>query len=184
MTYSCGPTVTALSSPGCTPASVSKVTPALAARSPVFIRYSRMVEAPAPAPVPANHMSEPGCVQLTTPMPEASDCSASKPSAIWPVAATAVPPKLVAVGAVTTVSVPGADTVAVWAAAAGMVDFPAGVAVPGWPGAGRGPRSAPPFRVSSRRRCYRLWRPRTAQAWRSSRCARCPRPARAAGKSG
>src|ERR1700749_1291697 len=59
-------------------------------------------------------MSELGWVQLTTPMPAASACSASKPSAIWPVAATAVPlcPEVpVAAGAVTVVSALTADTV-------------------------------------------------------------------------
>src|SRR5260370_32251924 len=61
-----------------------------------------------------NHMSELGWVQLTMPMPAASACSASKPSAIWPVAATAVPlcPEVpFAAGAVTVVSVLTADTV-------------------------------------------------------------------------
>src|SRR5580700_3251067 len=59
-------------------------------------------------------MSELGWVQLTMPMPAASACSASKPSAIWPDAATAVPPcpeVPVAAGAVTVVSVLTADTV-------------------------------------------------------------------------
>src|SRR5690348_7132318 len=53
-------------------------------------------------------MSAPGWVQLTSPVPEASDCSASNPSAIRPVAATAVPPPP---GAVTVVTAPVADTV-------------------------------------------------------------------------
>src|ERR1700749_4778866 len=53
-------------------------------------------------------MSEPGCVQLTSPVPDESDCSASNPSAILPVAATAVPPSP---GAVTVVTTPGVDTV-------------------------------------------------------------------------
>src|SRR3981189_250574 len=53
-------------------------------------------------------MSEPGCVQLTSPVPDESDCSASNPSAILPVAATAVPPSP---GAVTVVTEPGVDTV-------------------------------------------------------------------------
>ncbi len=47
-------------------------------------------------------------MQLTSPVPDASDCSASNPSAIWPVAATAVPPPP---GAVTVATAPGADTV-------------------------------------------------------------------------
>ena len=51
-----------------------------------------MSGAPAVAPVPTNHMSELGWVQLKVPIPEAVACSASKPSAIWPLAATAVPP--------------------------------------------------------------------------------------------
>src|ERR1700728_4015660 len=53
-------------------------------------------------------MSEPGWVQLTSPVPDASDCSASNPSAILPVAATAVPPSP---GVVTVVTAPGVDTV-------------------------------------------------------------------------
>src|SRR5690348_3111351 len=53
-------------------------------------------------------MSEPGWVQLTRPMPDASDCSASRPSAIWPVAATVEPPVPISVSSAT---VPGADTV-------------------------------------------------------------------------
>ena len=47
--------------------------------------------APSDWPVPANHMSDPGWLQLTSPVPDASDCSASNPSAIRPVAATAAP---------------------------------------------------------------------------------------------
>src|SRR5215469_3797707 len=73
-----------------------------------------MLDAPVPAPLPTNHMSELGWVQLTRPMPVASACSASKPSAIWPVAATAVPlcPAVpFAAGAVTVVSALTADTV-------------------------------------------------------------------------
>ncbi len=67
------------------------VTFTLAATFPVFIRYSRVCVAPSDCPAPANHMSDPGCVQLTSPVPDASDCSASNPSAIRPVAATAAP---------------------------------------------------------------------------------------------
>ena len=93
----------------------------LAARSPVFIRYSRTSAAPAPVPVPTNHMSELGCVQLTGPMPEEVACSASKPSAICPVAASAVPPKLSACGAATVACVPGTDTVTGGAACAVLV---------------------------------------------------------------
>src|SRR5215468_2483172 len=97
--------------PDCRPASVRMATLTLAGRSPVFIRYSRTRGAPSSVPVPTNHMSEPGCVQATTPMPAASDCSASKPAAIGPVAATTVPPSPAAAGAVTVTSAPGADTV-------------------------------------------------------------------------
>src|SRR5580693_5069764 len=81
----------ALFSPFCWPVSVRMVTSTLAATFPVFIRYSRVCAAPSDCPVPANHMSEPGWVQLTSPVPDASDCSASNPSAIRPDAATAVP---------------------------------------------------------------------------------------------
>src|SRR5215469_121664 len=73
-----------------------------------------MLDAPVPAPLPTNHMSELGWVQPTRPMPVASACSASKPSAIWPVAATAVPlcPAVpFAAGAVTVVSAFTVDTV-------------------------------------------------------------------------
>src|SRR5262249_11524130 len=82
-----------------------------AGRSPVFIRYSRTLGAPSSVPVPTNHMSEPGCVQATTPMPAVFDCSASKPAAIGPVAASAVPPNPAAAGAVTVTSAPGAAAV-------------------------------------------------------------------------
>ena len=84
-----GATVMALLSPFCWPVSVRMVTSTLAATFPVFIRYSQICVAPSDCPVPTNHMSDPGCVQLTSPVPDASDCSASNPSAIWPVAATA-----------------------------------------------------------------------------------------------
>src|SRR6516164_1787277 len=107
----CGATVMPVLRPDCRPASVRMATVTLAGRSPVFIRYSRTRGAPPSVPVPTNHMSEPGCVQATTPMPEVSDCSASKPAAIGPVAATAVPPSPAAAGAVTVISAPGADTV-------------------------------------------------------------------------
>src|SRR5947209_5788349 len=53
-------------------------------------------------------MSAPGWVQRTRPMPDASACSASRPSAIWPVAATVEPP---VPGAASSATVPGADTV-------------------------------------------------------------------------
>src|SRR5215472_13978984 len=86
----CGATVMPVARPDCRPASVRIPTLTLAGRSPVFIRYSRTCGAPASVPVPTNHMSEPGCVQATTPMPAASDCSASKPAAIEPVAAPGV----------------------------------------------------------------------------------------------
>src|ERR1700761_5737701 len=51
-------------------------------------------------------MSEPGWAQLTRPVPVASDCSASKPSAMVPLAATAVPP----LAACTVATVPGTVT--------------------------------------------------------------------------
>src|SRR5215831_8422319 len=107
----CGATVMPVAWPACRPASVRMATLTLAGRSPVFIRYSRTCGAPSSVPVPTNHMSEPGCVQATTPVPEASDCSASKPAALWPVVATAVPPSPAAAGAGTITSAPGADTV-------------------------------------------------------------------------
>ncbi len=47
-------------------------------------------------------------MQLTSPVPDASACSASNPSAIWPVADTAVPPLP---AAVTVATAPGVDTV-------------------------------------------------------------------------
>src|SRR5258708_1700941 len=74
-------------------------------------------------------MSEPGWVQLTSPVPAASDCSASNPSAILPVAATAVPPPP---GAVTAATAPGVDTVTgcvpLVFPAAGVAVFAAGAA--------------------------------------------------------
>src|SRR5258708_35944243 len=83
-------------------------------------------------------MSEPGWVQLTTPVPDASDCSASNPSAILPVAATAVPPPP---GAVTAATAPGVDTVTgcvpLVFPAAGVAVFAAGA------GRGRPRRGAP-----------------------------------------
>src|SRR6516164_3846010 len=114
----CGATVMPVLRPDCRPASVRMATLTLAGRSPVFIRYSRTCGAPSSVPVPTNHMSEPGCVQATTPVPKASNCSASKPAAIGPVAATAVPPSPAAAGAVTVTSAPGVDTVTGGAAAA------------------------------------------------------------------
>src|ERR1700722_20779294 len=51
-------------------------------------------------------MSEPGWVQLTRPVPDASDCSASNPSAISPVAVTATASPVV----FTVAGLPGADT--------------------------------------------------------------------------
>src|SRR6185437_5203312 len=126
----------ALPSPLCTPASVRMLRFTLAARSPVFVRYSRMSGAPAPAPVPTNHISELGWAQLTVPIPAAVACSASKPSAIWPVATTTVPDKLAAAGAVTVAGVPGLATVTGWAGSAPRADgfedgdgLPAGVDV-------------------------------------------------------
>ncbi len=72
-------------------------------------------------------MSEPGWVQLTSPVPDASDCSASNPSAIWPVAATAVPPPP---GAATVVTAPGADTVTGGVAFASADGLPPDEALP------------------------------------------------------
>jgi hypothetical protein len=69
-------------------------------------------------------MSDPGCVQLTRPVPDASACSASNPSAIRPVAATAAPPPP---GAVTVATVPGAVTVTGRGAFAGADDLPLAV---------------------------------------------------------
>src|SRR3984957_15426921 len=82
------------------------VTSTLASAVPEFIRYSQT----SGSPEPTNHMSELGCEQVTRPMPDESACSASKPSAIWPVADTAVPPPLPP-GAVTVVAAPGTETV-------------------------------------------------------------------------
>ena len=56
-------------------------------------------------------MSELGCEQLTRPMPDESACSASNPSAIWPLADTALPPPLAPPGAVTVVGAAGTLTV-------------------------------------------------------------------------
>src|ERR1700677_1813545 len=106
MTWS-GATVVALASPFCWPVSVRMLTLTLAARAPVFIRYSRT----SGAPEPTNHMSELGCEQLTRPMPDEVACSASNPSAIRPVTASAVPAASPADGAVTVVAVPGSETV-------------------------------------------------------------------------
>src|SRR6185437_8746746 len=124
----------ALFRPFCWPVSVRMVTSALAVRFPVFMRYSQTWEAPSDCPVPTNHMSEPGCVQVTTPVPDASVCSASNPSAIWPFAATSAPPPP---GTVTDVTVPGAVTVTglasvafVVAAVFGAATIPLNVAVP------------------------------------------------------
>src|SRR5450756_84021 len=88
-----------------------------------------MSGAPSDAPVPTNHMSDPECVQLTRPMPAEFTCSASNPSAIWPVAATAAPPAPLAPaspGTLTVVTVPGTDTVTGCAAVApSAADAPA-----------------------------------------------------------
>ena len=54
-------------------------------------------------------MSELGCEQLTRPMPAGVACSASNPSAIWPVTASAVPAASPADGALTVVAVPGSE---------------------------------------------------------------------------
>src|SRR5580700_1388483 len=97
----------ALASPLCWPVSVRMFTLTLAAKAPVFIRYSWTSGAPAPT----NHMSELGCEQLTRPMPAEVACSASNPSAIWPFTANAVPAAAPADGAVTVVAAPGSETV-------------------------------------------------------------------------
>src|SRR3984957_5428709 len=83
------------------------VTSTLASAVPEFVRYSRT----SGAPEPTNHMSELGCEQLTRPMPAEVACSAPNPSAIRPVAATAVPAASPAEGAVTTVAAPGSEKV-------------------------------------------------------------------------
>src|ERR1700729_718822 len=76
-------------------------------------------------------MSEPGWVQLTPPVPDASDCSASKPSAIRPDAATAVPSPP---DTLTVDTVPSAGTdapvVVFLPALAGADGLPDGEAVP------------------------------------------------------
>ncbi len=79
----------------------------LAAAVPEFVRYSHT----SGSPEPTNHMSELGCEQLTRPMPDESACSASNPSAIFPVADTDVGRRRPRRGAVTVVAVPGAETV-------------------------------------------------------------------------
>ncbi len=56
-------------------------------------------------------MSELGCEQLTRPIPAEVACSASNPSAIWPVTANAVPAASPSAGAVTVVAAPGSETV-------------------------------------------------------------------------
>src|SRR6202034_3039775 len=83
------------------------VTSTLASAVPEFVRYSQT----SGSPEPTNHMSELGGEQLTRPMPDESACSASKPSAIWPIADTAVPPPSFPPGAVTVVAAPGTETV-------------------------------------------------------------------------
>src|ERR1700677_3648111 len=93
------------------------VTSTLASAVPEFVRYSQT----SGSPEPTNHMSELGCEQLTRPMPDESACSASKPSAIWPVADTAVPSPSLPPGAVTVVAAPGTETVTGAAGAAGAV---------------------------------------------------------------
>src|ERR1700722_17556422 len=105
------------------------VTSTLAWAVPEFVRYSQT----SGSPEPTNHMSELGCEQLTTPMPEASACSASNPSAICPVADTELPPPLAPPGAVTVVAAAGTLTVtgAAGAALAVGVPFPDGEVLPG-----------------------------------------------------
>src|ERR1700722_7844718 len=83
------------------------VTSTLASAVPEFIRYSQT----SGPPEPTNHMSELGCEQVPSPMPDESACSASKPSAIWPVADTAVPPPPFPPGGVPMVAEPGPETV-------------------------------------------------------------------------
>ena len=70
---------------------------------------------------PRTTCRSPGGVQLTRPVPDASDCSASNPSAIWPVAATEVPPPCAPGDGGRPCR--GADTVTV----------PAGLAALAWP---------------------------------------------------
>src|SRR5580692_6336399 len=83
------------------------VTSTLASAVPEFVRYSQT----SGSPEPTNHMSELGCEQLTRPMPVESACSASNPSAIWPVADTDVPAPSAPPGAVTVDAAPGTATV-------------------------------------------------------------------------
>src|SRR5580693_1483384 len=97
----------------------------LASAVPEFVRYSHTSGSPAPT----NHMSEPGCEQLTRPMPDESACSASNPSAIRPVADTELPPPP---GAATVVAAPGTATVTGAEAAVPAVEAPlAAVLLPG-----------------------------------------------------
>src|ERR1700722_3576609 len=82
------------------------VTSTLASAVPEFVRYSQT----SGSPEPTNHMSELGCEQLTRPRPDESACSASNPSAIFPVADTPGPAPAPPPGAATEVAAPGTAT--------------------------------------------------------------------------
>ncbi len=93
VTIPCGGTtipVSALPSSG--PASVSASTATSAGCPPVFIRYSSICAA-AETPGPANQKSVPGTGQAAVTRPPGPVCSAAKPWASAPLAATITPPR-------------------------------------------------------------------------------------------